>query len=383
MSSSGACHSLFIKPMIMSRLTARKFKAVCYYVVSWIILTSCTATLGMSAFGSFNLHSFFFLLQLSIFAGLSHGLYDVIVLQDEMDHRTVPGALLIRSLYYIANICVNYVLCLLLWNIAMKHSAFTSFGFFGASSSELISESGLSLVRDTFGTTQNIATIIMLFLQAHMITFLCSVHKKFGKRVFTNTILGKYQDPVEEDIIFMFVDLRKSTEIAEELGHVQYSNFMKDYYKLLCNCCAENQGEIYQIAGDGAFLTWKTKDCKKQARPINCLHDFTVCLARTEHRFLSRYGVVPSFKAGAHCGKVISTEVGSFGSEMAYHGDVINTTSRIQSLCRKLGKDILVSEELYASLPLPLPHNYICHKEGFFELRGKKREILIFSLNTP
>jgi adenylate cyclase len=68
---------------------------------------------------------------------------------------------------------------------------------------------------------------------------------------------------------------------------------------------------------------------------------------------------------------------------MAYHGDVLNTTSRIQNLCTRLGQEFLISEELYSMLPKPLPHDYMCKKEGFFELRGKKHEILIFSLQRP
>lgn len=356
--------------MIISRLTARKLRSICNYIVAWVLVTTGATALAMTAFSTFSMETQFFMLQFSIFVGLSHSIYDVIVLQDEMDHRSVLSALLLRSLYYIANISISYALCVLLWNMDME-------------TGRLITESNLATLLEAFKSPRTLATIGTMFLLAHLMTFISSVHKKFGMRVFINTILGKYQDPVEEDLIFMFIDLRNSTEIAEELGHVKYSSFMKDYYKLLSNCCAENKGEIYQIAGDGAFLTWKTKACKKQARPINCFYDFAVCLERTKAKFLRNYGVAPSFKAAAHCGKVISTEVGNFGSEMAYHGDVLNTTSRIQNMCSKLGKDFLISEDLFRNLPLPLPHGYISNNEGFYELKGKKREILIFSLNMP
>ena len=189
--------------------------------------------------------------------------------------------------------------------------------------------------------------------------------------------------PGKENLIFMFIDLRHSTALAEELGHVKYSNFMKDYYKFLSNCCEENRGQIYQIAGDGAFLTWPISACRNRARPIDCFFDFCECLERISPKFIKKYGAAPKFKAGAHCGTVVTTEVGNFGSEMAYHGDVLNTTSRIQSLCARLGQEFLISEELYNVLPKPFPHGYMSKKEGFFELRGKKHEILIFSLQRP
>jgi adenylate cyclase len=309
------------------------------------------------------------MLQLSLLTGLSHAIYDVMILQDEMDKRPVAAAMIIRSWFFLASISANLTLCILIWDID--------------SSEGLINETALQHVLSYFKLPGNHVRILALFLLGHLITFIRSVHKKFGTRVFINTLLGKNQDPKEEDLIFMFIDMKHSTELAEELGHVKYSTFIRDYYRLLSNCCEENNGEIYQIAGDGAFLTWKTSDCKRKARPIDCFYDFTECLQRTASKFKKRYGVVPSFKAAAHCGKVISTEVGNFGSEMAYHGDVLNTTSRIQTLCSKLGQDFLISEDLYVKLPLPLPHGFLSVKAGFFELRGKKNGILIFSLHLP
>lgn len=356
--------------MPISRLTQRKVKAIGYYLFSWLFLSMIFC--AGQQYGShqpFNLHLFFFVLQLSLFMGLSHGFYDILILQDEMDHRAVGQALLIRSMFFISCICGNIIICLLLWNLKGNEG--------------LINENSLSSTLQAFKQPDTQVLVVTLFLFGHLITFVRSVHKKFGTRVFTNTVLGKTQDPIEEDLVFMFIDLKQSTTIAEELGHVKYSSFLKDYYRLLTNCCEENHGEIYQFAGDGVFLTWKTKSCQKVARPLNMFFDFEQCLQGTRHKFLRRYGIVPSFKAAAHCGKVITTEVGNFGSEMAYHGDVLNTTSRIQTLCAKLEKDFLVSEDLFQHFSIPLPHKFTSEKEGVFELKGKKNGILIHSINNP
>lgn len=356
--------------MAMTRLTQRKFKAICYYLTSWIVaVLGFTFLMQYGLEKAVNWETVLFMLQFSLFMGLSHGIYDVVILQDDADHRSALIALLVRSTFFLCSICSSLVLCVLLWN--------------STQSGGLITEENFLRIADAFRDSSIQALVVVQFFLGHLITFIRSVHKKFGTRVFVNTLLGKYQDPTEEDLVFMFIDIRKSTAIAEELGHVTYSSFLKDYYKLLSNCCEENRGEIYQIAGDGVFITWKTSKCLHKARPVNLFYDFTECLERTKRKFLKRYGVVPSFKAGAHCGKVIATEVGNFGSEMAYHGDVLNTTSRIQHLCTKLGQEFLVSEELYSILPKPFPHNYLSKKEGYFELRGRKKEILIFSLQRP
>lgn len=356
--------------MAMTRMTQRKFKAICFYILSWIVV-SMGAT-ALSTYGNIDGMDptrLLFMLQLSLFTGLSHGIYDVVILQDEMDSRPVATSLLIRSWFFLSSICVNLMLCILIWYIDSREG--------------LVNENALRQVQAAFKEHGNQVLIVGLFLLGHLITFVRSVHKKFGSRVFINTVLGKYQDPVEEDLVFMFIDLKNSTTICEELGNIKYSNFIRDYYKLLSNCCEENHGEIYQIAGDGAFITWKTSACRSRARPLNCFYDFKECLHNTRRRFLRRYGIAPDFKAAAHCGQVIATEVGNFGSEMAYHGDVLNTTARIQTLCSKLGQDFLISEDLFAKLPLPLPHNFMCSKAGLFELRGKRNGTLIFSLQLP
>ncbi|MCF0224415.1 MAG: adenylate/guanylate cyclase domain-containing protein [Fibrobacter sp.] len=300
--------------------------------------------------------------------GLSHGVYDVLVLKDEMDCRPVWKALLVRSIYFATAIIANQILCILLLKIKGGEGLF----------SEESIESVISFFKDPNFQMQ----LAEFFVIAYLLTFVRSVHKKFGKRVFWNTLLGKSQEPREEELVFMFIDLKRSTTICEELGNMQYSNFIKEYYALLSNCCEENRGEIYQFAGDGVFITWKKKRCRNKAHPVSLFFDFKECLSNTRYRFSKRYGVWPDFKASVHCGKVIATEVGNFGSEMAYHGDVLNTTSRIQSLCAKLGHDFLASEDIIKALPSELPQDFVSTKAGSFELRGKKNPIMIFSLDS-
>jgi adenylate cyclase len=88
--------------------------------------------------------------------------------------------------------------------------------------------------------------------------------------------------------------------------------------------------------------------------------------------------VAPSCKAAIHCGKVIVSEVGNFGSEIAYHGDVINTTARLETLCSKIGQDLICSECFIEKVNLK---DYYPQKQGTFELKGKKKTISVYSLH--
>jgi adenylate cyclase len=95
-------------------------------------------------------------------------------------------------------------------------------------------------------------------------------------------------------------------------------------------------------------------------------------------KYLNRYGVYPEFKAGLHGGKVVVTWIGDIKKEIVYHGDVLNTTSRLESECNRYNKTLLVSELILNSLELPayLEADFIDE----LQLRGKEKMIKIYGL---
>jgi adenylate cyclase len=94
--------------------------------------------------------------------------------------------------------------------------------------------------------------------------------------------------------------------------------------------------------------------------------------------FLNTYGVFPEFKAGISLGFVTVAEVGELKTEIAYHGDVLNTASRIQGYCNKLNKQLLTSESLAYELE-KYKHIEI-QPAGEVELRGKEGKSKIYSI---
>jgi len=98
--------------------------------------------------------------------------------------------------------------------------------------------------------------------------------------------------------------------------------------------------------------------------------------------FEKKYQTQPQFKAGLHFGYVITGEMGIVKREIVYSGDVLNTASRIQSICNKMNADILISNELVKKIK----HSYIHRKIkviGNINLRGKQEKIeLVTMLNT-
>ncbi len=112
---------------------------------------------------------------------------------------------------------------------------------------------------------------------------------------------------------------------------------------------------------------------------INCFLSVTRDLKSKQHYFDEKYEIQPVFKAGIHYGHVISGEMGIIKREIAYSGDVLNTTARIQSKCNELGVDILISEALVSLLH---SHGVIPESKmlGTVSLRGKSEKLKLYTI---
>jgi adenylate cyclase len=185
-----------------------------------------------------------------------------------------------------------------------------------------------------------------------LINFINQVNKKYGPGVLVPLLLGKYRRPREEERIFMFMDLRSSTTLAEKLGHLRYSSFIRDSFMDINNVVSSCNAEIYQYAGDEIVMFWRMRDGTRNA---SCIHFYFACreeFFRRASYYQDQYGLLPEFKAGIHGGMVTAVEIGNIKQDIAYHGDVLNTAARIQGLCNEYGQQLLVSTELLGKIDL-------------------------------
>ncbi len=214
-----------------------------------------------------------------------------------------------------------------------------------------------------------IVGITQLFLQ---------VSYKFGQGSFWNIIFGKYQIPKMETKIFMFLDLNSSTAMAERLGNEQYHLFLRDFFADITQPILENKGIIYQYVGDEVVISWNFIDGIEKNNCIRCFFDIKQKIQEKEGKYTEKYGVLPSFKAGIHCGKVVVGEIGIIKRDITYSGDVLNTTARVQGMCKEFNVELIASGNLIDELKSL--GNYLSSPLGFIKLRGKSLEISLNEL---
>ena len=209
--------------------------------------------------------------------------------------------------------------------------------------------------------------------------FILQISEKLGQGVLINYLLGKYHKPREEHRIFMFLDLKSSTSLAEKLGHIKYSQLIQDCFFDLTDVVAKSDAQIYQYVGDEVVLTWKMNRGIKDQNCVNVYFDYVNAIHFREEYYQSKYGVIPAFKAGLDGGLVTVAEVGEIKKELAYHGDVLNTASRIQGMCNQYQATVLVSERLINQF------KGTNKKEaaliGKLKLRGKDQAMNVYSIS--
>jgi adenylate cyclase len=209
--------------------------------------------------------------------------------------------------------------------------------------------------------------------------FILQISEKLGQGVLANYLLGKYHRPREEVRIFMFLDLKSSTTLAEHLGHIRYSLLIQDCFYDLTEVVSKRKAQIYQYVGDEIVLTWKIGPGLKNQNCLNIYFDYDNVLKRKKEYYLDKYGLVPEFKAGLDSGMITVAEVGEIKKELAYHGDVLNSASRIQAMCNQYQSDVLLSERLKKQF-----NGY--REKGFdligeFLLRGKNELMNVYRIS--
>ncbi|MEO0338384.1 MAG: adenylate/guanylate cyclase domain-containing protein, partial [Bacteroidota bacterium] len=201
----------------------------------------------------------------------------------------------------------------------------------------------------------------------------------FGPGVLWNMFIGRYRNPREEQRVFMFLDLKSSTTIAEKLGHIKFSKLIQNCFADLTPVVTKHKVEIYQYVGDEAVLSWPLDSGFEKNNCIHCYFDYMDILAAKADYYEKEYGLQPFFKAGIHLGEVIVAEVGLIKREIAFHGDVLNTTARIQSRCNELQQKLLVSDKVLQYLR---PDQKIqSQRLGEEVLKGKKLPVVIYGIN--
>ena len=186
-----------------------------------------------------------------------------------------------------------------------------------------------------------------------IIVFTRELSRKMGHMLLFHFLTGKYFKPREEERIFMFLDLKSSTTIAEKLGDIKYYYFLKDFFHDISKCIVSTRGEIYRYVGDEVVVTWSMKIGLNHGNWIKTYFNIKDEIGRFDEKYQSKYNLVPKFTTSFHCGKVIRGEIGDVKSQIVFHGEPLYTGAMVEKQCGLLEKEILATSDLINATSLP------------------------------
>ncbi len=237
----------------------------------------------------------------------------------------------------------------------------------------------IELFRIKLWTTFHLKNILFWASVVALTYFFLQMSSKFGPGNLIKVLSGTYNVPKSENRIFMFMDLKSSTSIAEQLGSERYHGFLKTVFSDITKQIMESEGDIYQYVGDEIVISWPMSEKIKPEACLDCFFNVKAHLTKLEKKYRAYFGEIPVFKAGAHCGSVIAGEIGVIKRDITYSGDILNTTARIQGQCNSLDSEFLISDRLYDLIEKS--DSWSFKNQGAIELKGKSEKVDLFSVS--
>lgn len=238
-----------------------------------------------------------------------------------------------------------------------------------------------SMTQDTFmqATMPSVRVMIYSLAISAAIVFVLRVRDLLGAEVFTSFFLARYHRPVQEERIFLFLDMVGSTKFAERYGDVRAQEFLAAFFVQIAEPVRRHRGAVADYVGDMALVTWPLARGIENANCACCIFAIREAIDNVMDEWLERFGEVPRFRAALHAGPVVTAEVGVDRHKIAFFGDTVNVTGRLEALCKAVEESVLVSSDLLSRLPA-LPPEIVAVDLGAHPLRGRDQPLKVAAL---
>lgn len=182
--------------------------------------------------------------------------------------------------------------------------------------------------------------------------------------------------------VILYCDIRNFTTLSEKADASDVVSMLNYYYGKWHETIKMFNGTINKFIGDAllAFFDSKTS-----------LSENTVFAVQSALSMLKQQAVMnqelkaqglPAIEAigiGIHCGEVILGDIGGERKDYTLIGDTVNTTARLESLCKTYDTPLIISDACYMLLDDALKKQF--SKFSSIELKGKEEHVTLYGLN--
>jgi adenylate cyclase len=248
------------------------------------------------------------------------------------------------------------------------------------------------LITNFFVSFASTLALFMFFMAKNYLSEIKKTKKiknKFASKVSQNVmneILSNKEnnslDTKNKEVTIFFSDIRNFTTISEDLADSsKLINILNKYIAPMSDIIIEHKGTIDKYIGDAIMAYWNApldvenhadKAVEASLKQIKTLQSLNIEFKKSDMPVIN-IGI------GINTGNVVVGEIGSATrSDYSIIGDPVNLSSRLESLCKMYGVQILISEFTYKKLTKKFASMYVDR----VRVKGKKQAIDIYQILT-
>lgn len=194
------------------------------------------------------------------------------------------------------------------------------------------------------------------------------VNKLINENEFTNE---------NSNVCIMFLDIRGFTNFSTDKEAKEVFQYLNNLFDFMIEIINKNNGIINKFLGDG-FMAIFGAPVSKGNDTQNAINASIEIVKEVQKR--NRLGTIPktNIGIGIHYGNAFTGNIGSSQrKEYTVIGDVVNVASRIESLNKEFGSQILISEEAWEDSDKIFK---IIKDHGLVSIRGVENKKQIYQL---
>ncbi|NER38194.1 MAG: adenylate/guanylate cyclase domain-containing protein [Oscillatoria sp. SIO1A7] len=208
-----------------------------------------------------------------------------------------------------------------------------------------------------------------------------SSYERFIPRQFLQ-ILGKNSildvqlgDQVQQEMSVLFSDIRSFTTLSESMTPAENFKFINSYLSCMEPLIRENQGFIDKYIGDAIMALFSGEADNSVQAAIAMLHRL-----KEYNQGRRRAGYAPiAIGIGINTGSLMLGTVGGYNRmDGTVISDAVNLASRLESLTKKYGVNLLISHQTFAKLGNA--NQYNIRLIDRVTVKGKSKPVAVFEV---
>lgn len=178
--------------------------------------------------------------------------------------------------------------------------------------------------------------------------------RRTGARVLDGLV--KHGDGEHIRAVVWFSDLRDSTALSHAMGREAYLAYLNEYFNCMAGAILEKGGEVLRFIGDAALAIFPIGDGGAE----DACRDALAAARAAGERIAANNALHPArapirYGIGLHLGEVTYGNIGVPARlEFTVIGSAANAAARVESQCKTLGRNVVVSSAFADACREPL-----------------------------